>query len=377
MAEPAGTDNAAPTAPAASAPASTSTPAPSPVSTAPASALASLEKVAAAASSADKPTTLLTDPNASVGTTVQPGQPGANVGAQGEGVNPGEDAAWLGIPETRRNTILENARTKEREKVLATVDARLGWAKGIDPEQVQASFGVTQRLAANPVNFAVQLISEIRSNPQMAAAFEAAMGGQGITPLPTSRGAFKLPVAHLKSEDGKGAYTETQIGEILESFRADLMSQFGEQIRPLEEMRGSLEEREAVMEVIQTSRQETNTLLGEMRALAHWPQKDATGKNPGEAKIGEYLNAIPPKVKKQIGAVASMYRAFNAYLEKDVFPTLSARTEQTVRDDLKRKAAAATGAVAPTTGATVPPPQKPRNVQELARHMERLAAAQV
>ena len=339
------------------------------VATAAPSAMASLEKAASAASSAADPNATAIPSNAGAGTTVQPGQPGANLGVQGDPARgvAGEDAAWLGIPEERRNVILENTRTKERAAVTAELMKTLGWAKDVQPEMVQSAFSLAGRVAQDPVGFVVQLISEIQQIPELAAAFDAKMGGK----VPVKG---KMPAPRLKAEDGTLAYSSDQVMEILQGFKAELMDEFGTRVQPLEDFRGSLEEREEVMNVIHQSRTESRELLGEMRQLAHWPQPDpTTKKNPGEVKIAEYLAAIPAEVKSKIGAVASMYRAYNTYLQKDVFPTLGSKTEQEVRDNLRRKAAAGIGAV---PGTTVVPSvtKKPTNPQELAAHMAAMAA---
>lgn len=363
MPELAGTDNAATTATA-----------PAIASSAPAgSALAALEKVAAAAPSAADPNALAAPLDAGAGTTVQPGQPGANVGVQGDPTKgvAGEDAAWMGIPEERRNIILENTRKKAGEAATAEVMKELGWAKGVDVGAVRDAFSFAERIASDPVAFVAQLVSEIRQIPQLAAALETQLGGDPA--LRQIR--HEMPKPRLKADDGTLAYSSDQVLEILQNFKAELLDEVGGRVAPLEDFRGSLEEREAVMNVIHESRTESAQLLGELRQLEHWPKSDASGKNPGEAKIAGYLAAIPKAVKDRIGAVASMYQAYNTYLQKDVFPTLGSKTEQEVRDNLRRKAAAGTGTVSP--GAPVPQgaPKRPTTPEELARHMEKLAGS--
>ena len=331
------------------------------------SAVASLEKVsAAAASSAADPNATKPPIDAGAGTTVQPGQPGANVGAQGDATKAGEDAAWLGIPEERRNVILENTRKKAHDAAIAEVESKLGWAKDVQPEDVQSAFGLAQQVARDPVAFVAQLISEIRQIPQLAATLDTALGGTGTK---AERG--KMPSPRLKAEDGTLAYSSDQVMEIVGNLKAEFEEMLGGRVQPLEDFRGSLEEREEVMNVIHQSRTESQELLGEMRQLAHWPEGD--NKKAGEAKIAEYLAAIPAETKRRIGAIASMYQAYNTYLQKDIFPTLGSKTEQEVRDNLRRKAAAGTGTVAPGAGGAQPVVKKPTNPTELAAHLAKLA----
>ena len=336
------------------------------------SALGSLEKIAAAAPSAADPNAIVQPSNAGAGTTVQPGQPGANAGVQGDPTKGvvGEDAIWLGIPEERRNVILENTRKKTREEVEAQFKD-VAWAKDVDSGAVRDAFGFAQRIASDPVAFVAQLVSEIRQVPALAAALEQQLGGD-----PALRQIKReMPKPRLKADDGTMAYSSDQVLEILQNFKAELLEEVGGRVSPLEDFRGSLEEREEVMNIIHESRTESSQLLGELRQHEYWPKPDASGKNPGEAKIAGYLAAIPKTVKDRIGAVASMYQAYNTYLQKDVFPTLGSKTEQEVRDNLRRKAAAGTGTVSPGAPAPQSTPKRPTTPEELARHMEKLAGS--
>lgn len=365
MPEPTGTENTGTPAPVSTTPAAAAT------SAAP-SAIASLEKVSAAASSAEgaQPATTTTATSAA-GTTVQPGQPGANTGATGE------DAEWLRIPETRRNVILENTRKKERDAVTAEFDTKHGWAKDFKREDVVEGFKFATRISQNPVQFAVDLITEIRQNPQLAPMLEAALGKAAAPAANAFRsgdGKFVIPKGRLVSDDGKTtAHSDEQVRETLTAFEQYLEEKFGSRLAPIEEAHASNAEREEVMGIIHQSRQETAQLMTELRALPHWP-KGGTGSD-GEKKIGTYLAAIPADTRKRIGSVGAMYQAYNTYLQNDVFPTLQSKTEQEVQNDAKRRAAAAAGSVVPGTMVPAAATKKPSNPEELARHMERLAAA--
>lgn len=335
------------------------------------SALASLQKAAAAASSADG---TVEPPKSAAGTTVQPGQPGANTGAQGE------DAAWLAIPEARRNIILENTRKKEAERVQAEY-GEIGWAKGLDKDLVASGAQLATQIHSDPIGFAAQLVSEILANPQMAPKLRQAlgMGGAPASGQPNAfrspDGKFAFPAAKLKAEDGKtGAYSDGQVTEILGAFEQYMMDKFGERVAPLEERNAEAAEREEVMEIIHTSRNEATSLMTEMRALPNWPKGGAG--SPGEVKISEYLGKIPAERKAKMGSTAALFEAYNTYLEKDVFPSLQSTTGQQVRDDLRRKAAAGSGTVVPGSAQPSQATKKPSNVAELAAHLERLAAAQ-
>lgn len=343
---------------------------------APGSALASLQKISAAASSAAKPdTTTVIPKSADAGTTVQPGQPGANSGAQGE------DASWLAIPEARREVILKNTREKAKEEALREVESTIGWAKDVKREDVAEAFNFASSIHQNPVAFAVQLVGELLENPQARAALVQHLGpilaggqpGGGKTHQFRSQdGRFVLPEGRLTDESGKvRAYSGDQVAEILQNFESHLDDKYGGRIQPLEDRDANLQEREAVMQVIHESREEGATLMTEMRAMPNWP-KDGNG-GPGEQKIAKYLSEIPVEVKKRIGAHGTMLRAFHKYLEVDVIPTLASTTTEQVRADQLRKAAASTGSVQPGNGTVTPPAKKPTNVSELSKHLASLA----
>lgn len=376
-----GTENAGTAAPASSGAGSGSTGAPAsaaaPVTARP-SALASLEKVSAAASSAEGAIDPATGkPRASTaGATVQPGQPGANAGAT-------EDAAWAAIPESRKNVILENARTKEREKI----EGELGWARGVNREAVTAGAGFAARIHRDPVAFVTQLIGEIRQNPTLAARLDREFGGgeggrggnavaaSAANPFRTADGRFQLPKPKLMAEDGRtGAYSADQFTEALTAFEDHLTEKFGGRVAPLEQAHTAAAEREQVISIIHQSRQEATSLMTELRALPQWP-KGGSG-SEGERKIATYLGAIPAERKSKIGSTAAMYEAFNSYLQRDVFPTLQSNTSQQVRDDLRRKAASGTGSVTPGSAQPSQRAKGPTNVSELSAHLEWLAAAQ-
>ena len=348
----------------------------------PSTALGALQKAATAASSAATPDSGLPPvQDANAGTIAQPGrdglrtsqpaQPGANVGAQGE------DAQWLQIPETRRNTILENTRAKTREEVTAEIMRDLGWAKGVDQSAVQTAFSLAQSLSTAPVRFAIELIRDIMGHPQLAPQFEREFQALAPgAPIPGQKPvAMEWPKALLRSDDGRGAYTDEQLREVLAIEREQWMSELEERFGPLEEMHSSMEEQREFAQIMHQSRQDSANFMTELRQLKHWPSGTPEQVRAGERKIAGYLAAIPRQVKENIGAVAATYQAFQMYLQSDVYPTLESSVEQRIRDDFKRKAAAGTGTVVPGQQTNQPPPNKPTNPAELSSHLERLFTA--
>lgn len=332
----------------------------------PKSALASLHKAAAAVSSTAQPA----QPGSG-----QPNQPGAATtaqpGATGASSNDPEDPDWSRIPENRRSAILKN----HEKKVTEAIEAKIGWAKNVNPEHVQGAFGLAQRLSSNPVQFVADLIGEIRQNPQMAAELQQVLGVAGqpnVEPQPKAKEPFKFPAGRLTADDGKTrTYSEEQLQEILTGVTGQLKSEFEEmlsgRVAPIEEFRGNLEERENMIATIQEARQSTVQLMDEMRTLPHFTKEN-------EPKILEYLMAIPADVKQRIGTVAALQQAYNMFLVKDILPGYDTRAEQKVREEQRRKATAGSGGnVSGQAPAT--PGQKPRNASELSEHLRKKFAA--
>jgi hypothetical protein len=277
------------------------------------------------------------------------------------------DAEWLAIPEQRRMRILQNNEKKTRDAVTAELMKQFGWAKEYQREHVEIAVGNAVRLAQNPVQFLRQLEAEIKSDPQLARLLtqpgDVVGDGQGGKPTPKQ---FKLPQGKLVAQDGTRAYSEDQVQEALTSFEEYLESKFGERISPVEQFAESFQEREEVAEIVQQSRQEAGQVVSEMEE--HFPYFKENKK-----LIGQVYAKVNPDFKQRHGVVAALQLAYNLVMKEHVLPKLSQTSQQQVRDEMATKAAAGSGTVVPGAASPNQKAARPRNKEELARHMEKLS----
>jgi len=281
----------------------------------------------------------------------------------------------MGIPEGRRNTILQNARKDERKIVQQEFEQHYGWAADLDGEKVTAGLGVVSRMYQDPVKFVVDLIGEIRQNSALAPVLAQALGQVGTGQPAPSNGApkptqgWQIPKAALRSEDGKEAYAAEQVVDIVTNKVAEALEAFkNEHLQPLGQRFEQMDEREQVVQLIHDSRTEAAEVMAEMRQMPHFKEN--------EAKIGEILKALPPKLKERAGAIGSLQIAYNKFLRDSVFPTIETAAEQRVTERMRTKAAAGSGQVTPAGQSQSPGKTKPKTPEELSRHMAAMAALQ-
>lgn len=267
-------------------------------------------------------------------------------------------------PESRIESAVKNARAT----AVAETEAKYAWAKGIDQETVKTSFGLVEAMLTDTPKFLRTLAAQ--------EGFQIVPIGEkpAVETGGAERKPFALPKAELRSEDGKGAYSEEQLGQILKDFAADLKAEFSGQLKPiLSDRERAQKQADRDAEVHQASAIVTETMT-ELRAKPFFQVENKDGKKVDSPKIYEYLMAIPEKAR-QANPVAAMHRAYATYMEKDILPNFGAISAQRVRDENAKKAAG--GGIRPNAGGgngdTAPKPI--RGVNELAASMERAYAA--
>lgn len=325
------------------------TPSPTP-SPAP-SAAASLEKVSA--------TPAASSPAEGVDTGVEPGS-ATTPPVASPSATPAAPDYWGRIPEQRRNQILENARKEEAERVRRELQEKWGWADGITKDQVEQWHGLHNRLATDAWSFYEQLGRELREHPEYRTRFE-----------PEEEEIEDFPQPDLWSEpdpktgERKKTFSDQTLAKYLDIYGKRLFRQWQQQFAPVvdwvQQRDGELREQNLKSYTTQIA----DDALTEARQLPHFKEH--------EEEIGQRLLAIPAEVRNRIGAVACLYRAYNAVFAEKVLPGLSAKAQSDTRDQLTRKAVAAAGSVHPADGAAAAGAKKPTNVGELARHLAHLA----
>jgi hypothetical protein len=227
----------------------------------------------------------------------------------------------------------------------AEVEQELGWARTLGPrEDIERYVNVARRLFTDPKAFYAQLGSELNTGPQAEPEL--------VDPKPD-----------LRSEDGKLAYSHeanlTIAANAAERMRRELRKEF----EPALKYAQVGTERAAQEQVRQEATAIASEVMQTARQLPYFTEH--------EQEVARVHRSIPPDVRRRVGAVASLYMAYNKVLADNVLPTLSATAERQAIADLKRSAHAGANGIA----ATPPPPSKPvvrdGNVDDLAALLER------
>lgn len=265
-------------------------------------------------------------------------------------------------PQNRIEAAVKNARVA----ATAEVEAKYAWAKNLDQGTVQTAFDLTRALLSDTPKFLRTL---------------AAQEGFQIVPIGTKESAveaapkeFALPKAELRSEDGKGAYSEEQMAGILKDFAASLEAKFGNQLKPFVSDREAAQQARAREAVVNEARATVTETMTELRAKPFFQVTNAAGEKVDSPKIMEYLMAIPEKARLA-NPVAAIHRAYAVYMEKDILPNYGKISEQRVREENAKKAAASGARPGAGVGQGDSAAKPLRGVNDLAKKMEEMYAA--
>jgi hypothetical protein len=248
------------------------------------------------------------------------------------------------VPFDRHEAALRNA----RETATTELRSKLGWAESLNQQEVTDAVNWMRSLRSDARGFYAQLGQELGVQEQ------AARGADDADPDPD-----------LVSEDGRHkAYSATALAKIRENDRQKTINAVMSKLQPFLKTAESIEEQRQVAEITNQARQQAADVLRDARNLPHW--KDH------EPAILAKMQAIDPAVRNRIGSIAALYQAYHAVLQESVFPTIGLSAEQKVLADLQRKASAEHGHAVVNGGSNVGGTAKPRNVRELAQHLQHL-----
>lgn len=257
-------------------------------------------------------------------------------------------------PEPRIVAAVRNAR--------AEVEKQYEWAKGFTPNDVE------------DIRTAMALVRDLRSDPR---AFYQRLGQEIETRLPGERktvDAKKFPEPGLISQDGKErAYSASQVEQIAAIIEERTMAKVMGEFKPMTEFVGSARQREAETANKTRSMELASEALTTARQLPHFQVAGADGKLQDHPEILKNLMALAPETRAKIGPIGALYLAYNQYLAQHVFPTADQDAEKRVRASFDKKAAASIGA-SPSGSGGQGKPQEIKNVSDLARRMEQMAA---
>lgn len=273
------------------------------------------------------------------------------------------------IPFDRHEAALKNARTEAAAEALKP----LAWAKDLKQQDVAVAFDVASQIIAGPEAFVRKLAQELGFEVVKPGQQPTGTAATGASSLFAADGKLALPKGKLRSEDGLEAYSSDQLAGIIEGVISHVEQKMTGSLKPLLDERTTAQQTEARNRIVSEARQTASVTLTEARKLPHFQMKDHAGQMVDHPKILANLQAIPVETRKAIGPVAALYQAYNKFLSEDVFPTLGQRSEQQVRDDNRRKAAASQGAHPAGQQVAGKKPEL-KGVSDLARRMEEMAA---
>lgn len=174
------------------------------------------------------------------------------------------------------------------------------------------------------------------------------------------------PSPELRSEDGKGAYSDAQVKTMLQSQEQRILKLVRGEMQPVTGFVQSEQETRQQNEAIAQATQTKDAILTRARSLPHFTKEN-------EPKIASIMREMDPALKKQLGPAGALYEAYQTFVRENL-PTLEATAEKSVRESFNKKAASAKGQVDPSGSGGDTGKVNLTGPAALASHMERLAA---
>lgn len=280
---------------------------------------------ASSASTSDQSTGAV---NASADATVPP----ATEATDGTTPAPGEP------PKERWADILENARTKAREEADAQW-AQHAWAKQVSQQEFQQIADMARKASTEPIAYLQDFIKELQTHPTYGPQLKS-LAAKALSQRNQPQGPDLTPL-QVQMEDGRTVplYSADQIAALQEQWMAKVKQEF----QPVTETIESYKAREAAAQKAQQVAQYVETTTADVQT---WP-----GMDDAETRKAVAEELARAKVSDDDPREISL--ALNAAYRKVVLPKLASKSESTVLDNLRRKAAASTsvnpGSAAPTS----------------------------
>lgn len=281
------------------------------------------------------------DPTTTAAATVQPKADG-----------PADKATATGeAPEARITAATRNARTTLLQTIGDSVGLGRPLAEG-DLKDLKTGMGLLTDLRDHAEEFFLSLGKELGYEiPQQAAE------------------TYTMPKPSLKSEDGREAYSAEEVSQIADIIERKVTAKLMGEMQPLIGDREARATETARESVIRESRTLAGQALTEAREMPHFKEHE-----PAISERMRALTTADPQLRQRIGAIGVLYRAYNEILKEKVFPSIDTSAETRIREDNARKAAGST-IVHPTGSSGDGKKVELRGVDDLARHMERMANA--
>lgn len=244
------------------------------------------------------------------------------------------------------------------------IEAAVRNARQLAQAETLRSYGL-EGVDPGDVKNAMEILAAIRQDPKK---FWQELGLQvGVADKEEVEEGY--PEADLISPDGKlKTYSIDAHRKALDVHGRKIQKQLMGELRPVMDFVEKEKSTRSTAEANAAVQTLVGQTLTEARKLPHFTKEN-------EPLIVEKMKAIAPEVRRAIGPVAAMYMAYNQMMAEKVFPGIDAAAEAKVRDSYAKKANASNGSTHPVSTGGDGKPVKLENQQDLARHMERMAAA--
>lgn len=319
-------------------------------------------KAALAASSAEEGTEepQAVTPHGPATTGITTEQAPSKQPATGAAATVGRDA-----PEPRIVTAVKNARADERDVVTKELEKKYGWAAGVEEGDARIAFGVAHQLSTNAEGFLQNLAKDLGYTVTKAGQAPAAATGT----------TEEMPKPAYRSEDGQLFYSADQLTKVLDIQASKIEAKLRGELKPLQDAHSTQAATDRERAQIEQNRTLVAETMTELRAYPHFQMDDGKGGKIDNPAIMKELLAIPADVRVR-NPIAALYRAYNSFFTKGVFPTIASSAEETVRASNAKKLAAARGGAHPVNGSgDGTTTTEIKGVDGLAAHMARLAGS--
>lgn len=258
------------------------------------------------------------------------------------------DPGWGQIPQSRRQSILDNARKKaraERETELNQEwESKTGWAKDIDPQEAAIVREWYRRGNTDPVGLVTDLYQRVQNDPvhgQRLRSEAARTLGSQRQSAPQAEDVMPQPDIPTDASNGQPVvYSASQLQKLLEWQDRRSEARLKKELAPYQQDRQTRQQADELLAMQQQSNDYAVKTVGPLKALPGFSEHqaaiakeyEAMGTDPNDSRSeGEklrdaYLKVVVPQLSAAGAqqAVTTLHRKANA---NTVNPSATSNTE--------------------------------------------------
>ena len=264
-------------------------------------------------------------------------------------------------PRERWESILANARKKEREAAANEYRQKYGWAEAITPQEFQEVQQFARNASQNPLAAAQELLNHAKSDPANAAALRQ-LASQLMPEPPKAREVEDdaEPQPDLQTAEGQLLYSAQQQRAHAEWLVRQTEQRFSARLKPFEERAAKAEEAERQAAAKAEADTQAGSVYESVQKFPHFEaHKDAIKAKFAQMDLGP--DASMGDVK------AALFQCYIDVLATDVLPTLEGKAQTELLQSLKTKAAASSRV--PGSPSAVGTPPKPTRFSDALREV--------